>query len=385
MQRGWLAKPVLAVLMVTGANGDEFDRIEGPALFDVPKSKDATTHQGLTVAEIEGLPNVLRETRSALMIASTDQGNLARLLLVPALRKPPGGQGEPVPVLVLERFDTFDAGNPASRLARGREVILFDGFQFDLDTGQVVPEGQGGDLRFRAAPKSTPRLEALGPSKLYTLSKSPAPEPGGSPRPTLGRAVLPADFAGRYRLFANGQWSGTLDLKVGADRTVSGSYRSDLNGTSYPVSGRVAADVPQKVTFTVNYPRARQDFEGLLWTEGKGAMAGTLTMRDRAYGFFAVREGGRFAPEGEDVAAVEKGREKPHRRTVTVRKGQYTLDGRPKTDQELTDDLKKAVAAEPETWVLLRVPEDESYAAVNRALEAIGAAGVGSVRLSGDD
>ena len=76
-----------------------------------------------------------------------------------------------MPVLVLERFDTFDAGNPASRLARGREVILFSGFEFDLDSGQVVPEGQGGDLRFVALPKSTPRLEALGPAKLYTLSK----------------------------------------------------------------------------------------------------------------------------------------------------------------------------------------------------------------------
>src|SRR5207253_60675 len=116
-----------------------------------------------------------------------------------------------------------------------------------------------------------------------------------------GRAVLPRDFAGRYHLFANGQWSGRLDLTVDEGGVVSGRFRSDLNGTSYPVSGQVAADVPQKIAFAITFPRSRQEYEGLLWTEGKAAMAGTLTMLDRAYGFFALREGGRFGPEGEDI------------------------------------------------------------------------------------
>jgi hypothetical protein len=292
---------------------------------------------------------------------------------------------------VLERFDTFDAGNIATRLARGKDLILFDGFQLDLDSGQVVPEGQGGDLQFRAVGDSGPRLEAVGKAKLYTVTKAPlldAPAAAAA-RPSIGRTVLPADFTGRYRLFANGQWSGTLDLKVDEAGAVAGQLRSDLNGAAYPVTGQVGLEVPNRVAFRVKLPRTHQDYEGYLWSEGKGAMAGTLTMLDHAYGFFALREGGRFAPEGEDVGPLAGDRERnagsPGRRTVVVRNGQYTLDGAPRTDQELTDALKRAIAAEPATWVLLQVPDDEPYSALQRAFTAISAAGVGTIRLGGAD
>ena len=116
-------------------------------------------------------------------------------------------------------------------------------------------------------------------------------------------------------------------------------------------------------------------------------MAGTLSMLDHVYGFFAIREGGRFAPEGEDVGPLAKDREAstPGRRTVVVRKGQYTLDGQPRTDQELTDALKQAMTAEPATWVLLQVAADEPYAAIQRAFEAISTAGVRTIRLAAAD
>src|SRR3954453_7260175 len=58
-----------------GAWAGEFDRIEGEALAGVPRSKHATAHTSLTVREIESLPNTLRESRGALLIAATDQGN----------------------------------------------------------------------------------------------------------------------------------------------------------------------------------------------------------------------------------------------------------------------------------------------------------------------
>jgi hypothetical protein len=45
----------------------------------------------------------------------------------------------------------------------------------------------------------------------------------------------------------------------------------------------------------VKFPRSRGDFEGYLWTEGKGAMAGTFRLLDKTFGFFAVREGGSAA------------------------------------------------------------------------------------------
>ncbi len=376
-----------ATIGVPRAWGEEFERIEGEALAGVPRSKEATPHGQVTVGEIDALPNVLRESRSALLVATTDQGNLTRMLVSPALRRAPGSTKDPVPVLLIERFDTFDAGNLATRLARGKDLILFDGFLVDLDSGQIVPEDQGGDLQFRVQGEGGPRLTVLGKAKLYTLTKAPLLESPAVARPSIGRLVLPGDFTGRYRLFANGQWSGTLDLKVDGAGGVSGRFRSDLNGASYPVSGQVAPEVPHKISFAVKFPRALQDYEGFLWAEGKGAMAGTLSMLDHVYGFFAIREGGRIAPEGEDVGSLANDRQAsaPGRRTVVVRKGQYTLDGQPRTDQELTDALKQALAAESATWVLLQVAADEPYAAIQRAFEAISAAGVRTIRLAAAD
>ena len=277
-----LSLAFLGLLAAGSARGDEFDRIEGQALFGVPQSTDAKSHKMLSMADLDDVPSILRDTRAALLIVKTDQGNVARLLVVPALRKPlvegavmeamkkDSKQPKPFPVLALERFDTFDGSNPSVRLAHGKDLILFDGFQFDLDSGQVVPEGQGGDLQFVVKGEGGPRLLPVGKSALYTLTKPPAPAANAAPRPSIGRAVLPSDFGGRYHLVANGQWSGVLDLKVAPDKSVTGRFRSDLNGASYPVEGQVGADAAQKITFRVNFPRAHQDYEGLLWTEGKG-------------------------------------------------------------------------------------------------------------------
>ena len=379
---GRVAVLVAAVAMGRDAAGDEFDRIEGDALVGVVRAEDAKPRPSLTIREIEALPGVLRETRSALLVARTDRGNIARMLVSPGFRRSAKDDGELIPVLVLERFDTFDAGDISTRLARGKDLVLFDGFAFDLDTGQVVPEGQGGDLRFSARGEGSPALQALDRSKLYTPSKPPARDVSDGARPTIGRLVVPGDFAGRFRLYANGQWSGWLDLKVDPDGAVSGRFRSDLNGTAYPVTGQVSPSIPQKVAFTVNYPRTRQDFEGLLWTEGKGAMAGAMTMLDHAYGFFAIREGGVIGPEGEDVGPLSGVASKPGRKAVSARKGQYALDGVPRTDQELAEDLKKAVAADPATWVLLRIPADEPFSAVSQAFDLVGSSGVSSIRLA---
>ena len=165
---------------------------------------------------------------------------------------------------------TFDGSNLASRRAHGKDLVLFDGFRVDLDSGQIVPEGQGGDLRFQTDAETGPRLAVVGNAKLYTLTRAPVTSSAASARPSSGRTVVPGDFRGQYRLFANGQWSGALtwtSIRTGA---VTGQFRSDLNGTAYQVNGQVAPEVPHKSHFRIKYPRTQQDFEGYLWTEGKG-------------------------------------------------------------------------------------------------------------------
>ncbi len=289
MARFRWALAIAAIALPTGpARADQFDAIEGKPLAAALKGPDAKAVGRLTVADLGAMPDLLRDARGALLAVKTSRGNVARLLVTPELRKPEDG-GPPIPVFVLERFDTFDAADLSARIAGGRAMMLFPGFRVDLDTGQVVPDGQGGDLIY--SKDGAPSIAALEGSSLFALAKAPAPDPTSPPRPTPGRAVAATDFAGRYRLSANGQWSGTLDLTVEGKGEVSGQFRSDAHGSSYPVTGQVATDAPNKVTLAVKFPRSQGDFEGYLWTEGKGAMAGTFRLLDKTYGFYAVREG----------------------------------------------------------------------------------------------
>jgi hypothetical protein len=374
---------VVPLAIPTPSRADDFDRLEGPALAAIPGSKLARPHERLTIAEIGTLPNVLAGVRSAPIVATTDQGNIARLLAVPGLRKPPGGEGDPVPILVLERFETFEAPRAVTRLARGREMILFDGFQLDLDSGQVVPDGQGGDLRFLASGEGGPRLVASGKARLYTLSASPLqgePKPAG---PSRGRAIVASDFAGRYRLFANGQWSGSLDLVPGENGAVGGSFRSDQTGTVYKVTGQVSAENPQRIDFEAQMPRVRLEFTGFLWAEGKGALAGTASLLGRTFGFFALRDGSLAAAEGQAPSGPAADDGKADRQEVEMTSGgQLSLDGKPIENEALAAALAEARKASPTTYVLLKVPGDASYSAVARAVETIRAAGIEAVRLA---
>ena len=153
------AKIVLAAVLVgsatwglaTAASGDEFGRLEGPVLFDLASGAAADAHAAIDRSvSSRRLPQVLRDERAALVIAKTDSGNLAKMLVSPGFRKlkPSEKDGPLVPVLVIERFETIDAGDRRSFKARGKDLTLFDGFQFDLDAGQVVPAGLGGDIVF---------------------------------------------------------------------------------------------------------------------------------------------------------------------------------------------------------------------------------------------
>ena len=276
------------ILTVPSAFGGEFDRLEGDALARIAKSNDSQSHAALSVQELDSLPIGLAETRAAFAVVRTGQGNYARLLVSPALRKSMGGDGQALPVVVLERFDTFEPGASGSRLAKGANVVLFEGFQIDLDSGLIVPPGQGGDLEFVKAGKGGGSLKALGSSVLITLTK-PMPNAPAQPGPSPGKSVLPGDFSGRFTLFADGRWSGMLELQVSDDRQLSGRFRSEANGTSYPVKGQVSAETPQKAAFTIKFPRSEQQYDAFLFSAGKTTLAGSFLMGDRPFGFYAIR------------------------------------------------------------------------------------------------
>jgi hypothetical protein len=283
------------LIAAQASRADEFDRIEGDVLARIVQGEGVQSHATLSLKELDSLPAVLRDTRASFLVVKTGKGNTTRLLATPALRKSEDLEGKPVPVLILERVDTFEPGRAGSRLAKGSGTILFDGFQVDFDSGQIAPPGQGGDLEFLSEGTIGPVLKALGKSAIITVSKPIAVAPAAA-GPSAGKAVLPGDFNGRYRLTADGRWSGLLELQVGADREISGRFRSEPNGTSYPVAGQVVPETPQKAHFTIKFPRSEQQYDAFLMTEGKNALAGTFTMLDRTFGFLAIREGARVSP-----------------------------------------------------------------------------------------
>ena len=211
---------------------------------------DAHAQTRLSIRALDALPEVLRGERAAFVIVTTDQGNLAKILLSAGMHKRQisGGKEDLVPILIMDRFETIDAGDRMSFKARGRDLALFEGFQVDLDSGQVVPDGCGGDIRLAGAGAGAGGLElqALAKSKLFTFEKPVAVAESTPGRPSAGRAVLPTDFNGRYSLMANGQVSGTLEINVDPEGVVSGQFRSDRNGAVYSVSGRVTADLPEE-------------------------------------------------------------------------------------------------------------------------------------------
>lgn len=275
----------------------EFDRLEGDALARIAGSGGAVARARLSVKEMEALPEVIKGERAAFLVVKTGQGNYARVLATRALRKAPDGTGEAAPVIVLERFDTFEPGRSGARRAGGAGLVLFDGFRVDLDTGQVVPEGQGGDLEFAAKGPGAPALLALGRASIVA-PVTPPRTVAAATGPSAGPEVRPGDFAGRFRLSADGRWSGLLELEVGEDRLIKGRFRSDASGTVYPVSGEVAADPPHRARFTVKFPRTEQEYDAYLASGSKKALDGTFLMRGRTFGFHAVREG---AAEGPGV------------------------------------------------------------------------------------
>ena len=193
-------------------------------------------------------------------------------------------------MILVERFAVFDGGHPASRLARGKDLMLFPGFQLDLDTGGVVPEGLGGDILFTAQGEEDGTIRPIGPARMVTLGKPPVLPPAVPGLPSEGRAMRSADFAGRYRLVANGHWSGQLELAVDPAGAVSGTFSSEATGSAYGVTGRVDAESPQRIQFVIDFPRTKQDYQGILWSEGKNVIAGTVTMLGRVFSFVAVRE-----------------------------------------------------------------------------------------------
>ena len=173
---------------------------------------------------------------------------------------------------------------------------------------------------------------------------------------------------------------------MAADGAVSGRFRSDRNGSVYPVTGRIPADLTRRIEFEIKFPRTRQVFDGLLWTEEKNVFAGTVQILEHPYSFVAVREGASLLPDSIDATSPPRA---PAALKATTRvialetgSGRFSLDGTPRTAEELTAALSSSVKGQSSTEVLLRVPASTSFEQVERAVRLVREAGVSTIRLS---
>lgn len=364
--------------------GDDFARFDGGLLTAAARGEGSKERNFVGFAEIGAAPRTLRDSGHALLIVKTDQGNAARVLVSAALRKPTGG-GEPTPVVVLERFDTFESPQAKTRLAGGKGTLLFDGFRFDFDSGQVVPDGHGGDVRFRLTGKEGSGLTTAPGAKLYTLDAPPVFPVQANDRPSPGGRVTVGDFRGSYRLYADARWSGDLSIKVNDKGEVSGEFRSDLNGRSYAVRGISGGDSPGKIVFEIAFPRSKQEYEGYLWTSGKGGFSGTLRFLNQTFGFFAIRKGGRFAPEDAlaEGAGGELEGDAAGKIVVTIDRATegVSIDGKNQDIKTMKSVIVERVAADTAVSVLIRVASDVPYSRVREVVESIRSAGVERVRF----
>jgi hypothetical protein len=286
MSRLVLALPVCLLLPVPAVRADHFDRYTNPVLAKVPSAAGVKELKQLTPDLLTDNDRVLPDASAALVVVRTNGDRFAKLLVAPARRKV--GDTESVPILLIERFVTYREGQERAVQAEGRNVHLFNGFHFDLDSGQVVPAALGGDLRFVAA-GGKQYAEPLGHAKLYLVTKAlPEAAPKKGAKLEVGAAFEPRYFNGTYKLHADGRRSGTLTLQVGEGGEVSGAFYSDKDGRKYEVAGKVGSP-PHAVQFTIKFPRSAETFQGLMFTGDGKALAGSSRFQERETGFYATR------------------------------------------------------------------------------------------------
>jgi hypothetical protein len=265
---------------------DAFDNYTNPILAKVPASKLAEPVKKLTEEMMVVNSRALPGATAAFVVVRTNDGRLSKLLVRPAAHKL--ADGSTLPILYIERLVTFREGEERLVQASGHDVRLFGDFHFSLDIGQVVPAKLGGDLRCVVEGDSV-RLEPIGKAEMFLVTKHlPEANPKKGTKLVVGEKFEPSYFNGTYKLYDDGRRSGMLHLKVAANGDIDGHYFSDKDGAKYDVAGNIG-NPKHLVEFTVTFPRAIQNFRGMLFTGDGRVITGTSRLQERETGFYAVR------------------------------------------------------------------------------------------------
>ena len=117
--------------------------------------------------------------------------------------------------------------------------------------------------------------------------------------------------------------------------------------------------MPQKIDFSVQFPRARQTYQGLLWTEGKNAIAGTVCRcsTTRTASSRSAKEPCSARMRSTRTLVGRRRQGQPSSRLLRTGSDRYTLDGLARSESELFEALSKAVKDNEPFAVLLRVSD----------------------------
>lgn len=263
---------------------DVFEQHTSQYLRQVAEASEGQT--SMTLSDLHQLQPLSNTETTPVVVLKTNEGQWTKAAMTWAFRKTDNGL---IPILTIERFVTYRDDLSDVTAASGSNIMLFSGFSYDFDIGQVVPEDQGGDLTFTADDK-TKSITLLEGAKVWGINGSQLPqteEKTASPSDHSG--VIPTDFAGVWKISIDGRWAGTLRLKIEKGRILAGTFTSEETQSTYEVFGRVASP-PQHAKLTIQLDNAQQDLETYLWTKDKSAMAGVSSLAGQTFGFYATRE-----------------------------------------------------------------------------------------------
>jgi len=271
--------------MSSSAMADVFDQHTSQHLRQVAEKSDGLKF--ITLSDLHQLQPLAKTETTPMVVIKTGESQWTKAAMTWAFRKTEAGL---IPILTIERFVTYrdDLSNVSA--ASDDNIMLFAGFAYDFDIGQVVPVDQGGDLAFTVDDKQK-SIQLLGEAKLWGVNGSQLPETdeGETLSPTDHAGVLPTDFSGRWKISIDGRWAGVMQLKIQNGRILTGTFTSEETKSTYEVSGRVASP-PQHAKLTIQLDNAEQDLETYLWTKDKSAMAGISSLAGQTFGFYATRE-----------------------------------------------------------------------------------------------
>lgn len=262
---------------------DTFDRHDTAVLKQVVEA--GTAVKEFTQREAGKLKPLSKDLEGTLLIVETNRGNLAKVLVSWGFRKQPQSD-KPIPVIMLDRFVTYERDKGDSTLANGKNVMLFPGFEFDFDLGQIVPAGFDADLKL----SDKGDFLALDNARFFGVNGSQLPATEAvAPGKKDADVIAPEDFSGVWQVDGDGRWVGEWDLSVNEQGEATGKFLSAETQASYPITGQVGG-IPNQIKLQVQFNNATQVVDALLWTKDKSKLAGSFTLQGRKFGLTATRQ-----------------------------------------------------------------------------------------------